>query len=477
MALAIVSVSAMAQINVAITDHFSPIPSATKKAWDNPALLDMKYASSLTDISGLYYNSNDERFGSFAARTYLKLKSVTIAGNAGYENGAKHNVRFCENVDIPTVYPYLTYDAIGGNLNLERYYFGGSIDVPLGKNWDVGASLSYKAGLFYRNIDPRPKDITSEFTISGGGAYSLNQSYKIALQADYMKYKQSCDITFMSELGEAKIYHMTGLGTHYSRFAGQGHDSYYNGHRYGGSATLMPANSGLHVDAEGHIEKVTYILSDLNNLPMARIDSRSLNAEVGYKTQDWGITGYTNILRRHGYENIFGDASTGQYPLIATLGMHLVNMTEAGIRTVASFHLNETVLSIMPQINWSHYSEAYREPSRSLLLDNLSAGSDIRVIMPIGKKFLLRGDVGYRIIPSLKSELKNVVTDSEDLNPFFDILTENFNVAASTRSSASVNIGGDFMFSKNRYALALDIYYSYLKGRNDISCFSLSFKF
>lgn len=428
-------------------------------------------------ISGSFFNSTHERFGEFYADTYLKMKNITVMGHAFYNNGARHDVRFCENVDVSKVYPYLTYDAIGGNLNLERYSFGGAVDVKLGNRWNVGASLSYDAGLYYRNVDPRPRDVTGEFNICIGGAYAPNQDYRIGVNAGYQKYRQSCDISFMSELGEATIYHLTGLGTHYSRFAGLGHNSYYSGHSFAAAASLYPVSSGVYFNIGGSIEKISRILSDLNNLPLVRLDNRSADIEVGWKTPAWGITAFGNINLRHGYENIFGDASTGQYPVIASLGMDLINSHDIGVRAAAETDIKKFSLTLTPEFLYSHYSEKYRYPERSLLLDSFMGGTDIGLDWIPSERFILRTVFGYRASTCLKGEMSDISSENPDLSPFIDILTGEFEAASSKGSEAKVEIGGDYMFGNNKYAISLDISYIHLPGANDISKFTLTFSF
>lgn len=470
------SVSAFAQIDSAIINHDSPVPRLTAEAWNNPALLPFKYSTSLTEIAGSFINSSGERYGEFKAETYMIKRNITLTANALYDNGARHNVRFCENADIPKVYPYLTYDAVGGNHNLERYAFGGSVSIALGKRWTIGVSGSYKAGLYYRNVDPRPKDITAMLDISAGTSYCLTDKYRLAVSCDYSKYKQTCEITFMSELGASKIYHMTGLGTHYFRFAGQGLSSYYNGHSYGGAFTLYPLSNGVYANICTHFEKINHILTDLNKLPMSMIDDRSLGIETGYRTSVWGVTAFCNLERRHGYENIFGDASTAQYPMIASLGMFLSNRTEFGLRGTSYFNIISTRLSISPEISYSHYSESYREPSKSLALDNLYAGTDASVTMPLKDRVILRAEASYRYIPALKDEVRNIVSENPDIEHFISILMNGYDNASTSRQYTSVKAGVDVLL-KNKYAVSFDASCSHLSGEAHVSTFSISFKF
>ena len=84
--------------------------------------------------------------------------------------------------------------------------------------------------------------MTGLLAVSAGAGRRIAGSYFGALSLNYAKYKQTDDIDFVSQLGVEKIYHLTGLGNHYCRFAGVGAESYYNGNRYGLTANLYPSS-------------------------------------------------------------------------------------------------------------------------------------------------------------------------------------------------------------------------------------------
>ncbi|MDE7437233.1 MAG: hypothetical protein K2M93_01990 [Muribaculaceae bacterium] len=475
--LLLIPLSAFAQIDEAIVEHSSTLPSLTESAWNNPALLSEKYESSLSSVAGSFYNSDKERFGEFKADSYMKLKSITISAHALYNNGAKHNVRFCENVDIDKIYPYLTYDAVGGNLNLERYAFGGEIGVKISDRWDAGGFISYNAGLFYRNVDPRPRIVTGDFKLGAGGAYSLNDNYKVGLYLNFDKYKQSCGITFMSELGASKIYHLTGLGSHYNRFAGLGNSTYYNGNSFGGAVTLLPSTEGIYANVSAHKGKMNLILEDLNKLPMSKIDTRDLSIEAGYKSKIWGVTAFTDILRKHGYENIFGDAASGQYPQIGTVAMHIINQNIYGVKGTVDLPIKRTVLSVTPAVGYSHYKELYRDPKRLLKCDNLTSSVEMKAISVIANRVIVRGGIKYNLVSPVTHDIVNVTTNNDDLTNYISILQEGYETATGTCHNFSASIGADLMICSNKYVIGIDATYVRDKLYGNHSLFSASFKF
>lgn len=473
----LISIKAFPQVGRSIMEHASSMYNLTEDAWINPALSPFKFSLSLSDISTGFYNSKCERYGEFNANAYIKMGNLTLSANALYNNGAKHNVRFCENVDVSKVYPYLTYDAIGGNLNLERYGFAGSVAIDLNDRWNIGGSASYAAGLFYRNVDPRPRDITGDLNLSAGASFSFTNDYAVALSVSYNKYKQSCDIDFKSELGWSTIYHMTGLGSHYKRFAGQGTSSYYNGNGIGINLTLFPIKRGIYANINFTRNNLTHILDDLNKLPMSKINAFSLKSEVGFKSRKWGITAFMDIERRHGYENIFGDAATGQFPLIGSLCMHIINNSSYGIYGTGDLSLGKTLISISPNVYYTHYCEIYREPRKKLVIDDINAGIDLKMTSCVSKKIILRGNIGYRLISPLKTKIENVATTEPDLVPFVDIIMDNYGNASHSGNNLAAGIGIDYLIHHGKYAIGLDASYNMYSRTDDTSIFTLTFKF
>lgn len=427
-----------------IAEHGSPLPELHDGAWENPALTAERYKSSLSHVSAIYHGQTSERFGRFEAGTYLKTGRLTLQANASYDNGALHNVRECENADPEIVYPYWTYDTIGGNMNLERYEFGGSVNVNLDGGWNVGASGNYLAGLYYRKVDPRPRNVSGILDLSVGVSRRV-KGYIVGLEANFRKYKQTCDIEFKSELGAAKIYHLTGLGTHYSRFAGSGDDSYYTGHRWGGSVTLLPVASGVYAHAGATSEEITHILTDLNKLPMAKLRVYTFVGAAGYSGRSWGAIAYCRTERRHGYENIFGDAVSNQYPQIGSLLMHMVDWEHCGVRGAWQRQIDAVMLSATADIGYTHWVEQHREPRIVAKGKCWHAGA--------GAKALWRAAEGWLITTQVQYTHRT----------------------AYEREMVYTRAGADYALTDGRYSIGLEL--SYAHDIQNIYTAALTFKF
>ena len=105
-----------------------------------------------------------------------------------------------------------------------------------------GVSLSYDAGLYYRNIDPRPRNTTGTLTSMQAWLCAHGPTTISACREHIEKYRQTCDLMFMRAKREKpRVYHLTGLGNHYARFAGTGYSNYYDGERHLARVTLVRA--------------------------------------------------------------------------------------------------------------------------------------------------------------------------------------------------------------------------------------------
>ena len=354
-----------------------PMLTVPSLSFGNPAVKQWQSGVSLSGVGAAYHNrGNDraklpimgdgERYFSFEAESYMKYKTSTLWGGAFYNNGKQFNLQGCETSDYQLVYPYVTADAVGGDMNLERYSFAGGYADERGR-WSWGGMIDYTAGLYYRNVDPRPRNVTGQFNMSAGAGYNVAGDYVAALSLHLRRYTQSSSIDFKSEMGVEKIYHLTGLGNHYARFAGLGLSSSYTGYRYGVSANLFPkSRRGVALSVFASRFTFDKILNDLNELPMASVWHNAVSAQAAWlqpgESVDWAVSADFDAYRRHGNENIFGDASSNIYPQIGTLGMYADNHFGAAMSALVSVHTERLRLWWKPQCGYSYREEVYADP-------------------------------------------------------------------------------------------------------------------
>ena len=242
-----------------ITENSSVYTSFFSLPYNNPVMKYRMYDYTLNEVSvgGDYRNESlpivvqmgdGFRYGFVDVNSFINKRKSSMWGKASYRNGIQKNVKWNETSDYLLLYPYVMGDTLGGDFKSERYYFGGGYTAESGRFiWGVDAS--YSATLGYRQVDPRPRNVTGELDFTLGAALTEVGYYRVGLSVNAFKYKQKNDIKFYNEQGNVTLYHFTGMGMDYYRFRGEKKETYYKGHRFGGSLNLLPeTKSGFTVN-------------------------------------------------------------------------------------------------------------------------------------------------------------------------------------------------------------------------------------
>ena len=244
------------------------------------------------------------------------------------------------------------------------------------------------------------KNVVGCLDASAGAAFLLGKDYYAGVSLAFRKYKQSNDIDFKSEMGVDKIFHLTGMGTHYRRFAGAGLDTYYDGYRYGLTADIYPSSGrGVFVSVDMSRFSFDNILSDFNKLPMASASHRAIEAEAGWLSGGertwWGVAARADAYRRHGRENIFGDAAAGIYPQIGSNEMYADNGTGAGLRGMWGCRFGDGVrFAAMADGAWNRRVTTYIEPWRHSRINAITAALSAGALVDLPHGWLAGADAG-----------------------------------------------------------------------------------
>lgn len=331
---------------------------------------------------GLFLQQGDGKhlvgFNAIAARTSGKFD---LQGGASYCAYERFDVRFNETADLEIVYPYVMADTVGGDLKGENYNFWGSC-AGSRNNFKWGVRGAYEARIESRNIDPRPKNVSSNFMLEAGFGYSFAH---VGIGTNI--YRQTNDIDFYSELGNANIYHLSGLLQHYTRFAGTNSTAYYDGNRYFINAEVGALSDNLLVSltyARFTLEKQ---LADLNNVPIASFAENTFDAAATYINPFVNTTVYCKTQTRTGTENIYGDATSNVYIKIAEEDQFRLRTHDIGLeltRQIASFKL---------AINAAHLwrCEEYSLPYQTLENKQIALGATLEYIKRLGNIDILVG--------------------------------------------------------------------------------------
>lgn len=349
----------------------------------NPSMQSFHYQHSLNTLNVGYdyrhattperWEEGDGHSRVFAdVDAYLHKGKATLWGNAYYVNGSTRNVRYNETTDFDLLYPYLMADTVGGKTQQEFYHFMGGFSYPLDKKWTIGAEGEYTARMEYRTRDPRPKNLTGDLRAKVGISYLLGGLHSIGAAVTARKYKQTNELKLYNEVSVPTIYHLTGLGNDYYRFRGVNTSTYYKGYGVGGMLTYSQKDQrGWFAQAEYEYTNIDKIISTLNELPMATLESDRFHGTVGYLMNDghqyYGANLDGEIYRKFGTENIFGTAQDNIYPQIASAEFYTSAQSRIGMET---FYQN--VLSGKSscggkwKLAYMGYSEKYQEPYRRL---------------------------------------------------------------------------------------------------------------
>ena len=442
----------------------------TPQAFVNPAMKQWMLPVSVSAIEVSYNRTRlnraiDAQQGEGAdaltacAESYMKYRTSTLWGAASYSNGHKFNPVWNESSDLSLIYPYVVADSIGGNIKSETYSLaGGYADHT--DSWAWGATISYVAGLSYRNVDPRPRNVSGRLDITAGGAWRIpSTDYRLGLSAGYMRYKQSGDIEFVNDLADNRIWHLTGLGTNYDRFSSQGYSHSYQGHRLSATVGLHP-QSGRGLSLTGGVERFMFdhILTSLNNMPLQSADETIRQFEAAWlqpgDRHDLAAAIDFMTGNRQGTENIFGDAAAGIYPQIGALRMYRHSITQASLRLLWQYRsMRATMVALTPRIAFSRSRQSYADPYRLMVLSAVTAGLEVAARQNFGHNRSLHASLTADFTSPTDCSLELTIDPTDPLGmqqaeiDRYDILSKSHRrIGASISATQAIN---------RRYALMI----------------------
>lgn len=378
----------------------------------NPALAGYRLPVGISELNaGFGQQGGVSRKGYFEGQTYLRTKNTTIQGHASYYNGFRFNSGIYENADPELLYPYLTADETGGRMDDETYSFGGTYNTSLADStWLIGVEGGYTALLECRRRDPRPKNTVGNLEVSVGGARRV-AAYWIALAVSARKYKQTNDISFVSEIGESKIYHTLGMGAQYSRFAGASRNSSYSGSAFGAAADIYPvSNIGFFASADLNHFSFNKILTALNRLPLASASENTLTAQAGWKGKNFTVSASLESALRKGKENIFGDPLGNVYPEIGSLTTFSARHLRASLDGAYSLRTGRSRWDLALSAAYDKARQKYLGFSTPRIMDvsNLDFRLDASMLRTIGSRVSLQAGAFGLVSANLSASIEGM---------------------------------------------------------------------
>lgn len=415
----------------------------------NPANMTAKREFSVSTLTAVYYDEKDKDGTRVNIGTYILLdRDTRVWGSAIYENRKRRDVKWNETSDIETVYPYLTADTVGGHMSGETYSFEGGYAKRAGR-WSIGGSFGYKALIEYRNVDPRPRNVSHDISLKAGASYAVNNRYGIGLAAQGGRYKQNCTIAFYNELGGQKEFHLTGLGMTYHRFDGGNYNSNYKGWEYGISAQFLPlSHNGILANASVTATTIDKQLSSVANITVNRLRTVTYSMSAGYMSTRMGCKAYVSMHKRKGAENIYGDPSGDIYPLISTTHPWTLDRNRYGLDGYVSVRRGRFSFSGMLDTGYNTYNEVYSLPVQWRKADDISGMLTLRA-QYCHKKNLIRIDIGG----GLRLNVSNGLNLTQAPNPYaMRVIKASFDKQTSDAHKLLANVEWSHLLS-GRYAL------------------------
>ncbi len=424
MAGAATSVDSTGSFYGTVGQHTIDNRRAMTLTWVNPAMKAYESGTSLSQVQGEFHWREDGNAGAinpqlgtgettwkFDASSYMKYKTSTLWGHASYENGKTRNVTWNETSDLTTVYPYVLADSVGGDMKLERYNFSGGWTDTYGR-WDLGATMGYTAGLYYRSVDPRPRNITARLEAAVGAGYHVSDAVLVSAMVGFEKYKQTNAVEFYSDLGSRRLLHLAGLASHYARFAGNGLSTYYKGYTWHGGLNLM-VQEHWWLSAVATHTSMEHVLRDLNNLPIVDLNHNEINAEAAYfASTELAFVANARVARRVGTENIFGEPSSGVYDQIASHDRYFNNIFAASLQAQYTMPLGSVRLQLVPQVGYDHNNQYHNTLDNREYTSRLMGGAQVKALCNVGKH-LITAHVKATYSDSVSDDWDIVVTDDE----------------------------------------------------------------
>lgn len=405
----------------------------------SPAAALFRYHCSRTEVdTRLDWRQEDEAYisgegdgelkGSFNVESYLRLNERSAAfARVGYTNGVRRNVVWNTSSDLRELYPYIVADSIGGDLDTEQYYFEGGYTRYDGRI-NYGISGAYRALHEYRQVDPRPRNQTSDLKLNLSAGY-LFARHTLTADLGLRIYKQDQSVSYYNQNGVNTIqFHMLGLGAYHGRFSGSGSNALatnFKGTGYTAALVLAP-RTGRGWSAMLRYEgmTITQYIKSQNNLPLTELETQTLTGSVAYRSisseMNWGVEAEAEYSLRQGTEAVSDSGSNQENNILERFTMYRNHLYKARVKGLAEWKGSCMTGSLMPELSYFRSEADYLYPYREMTLSWLTAGIEAKLQFD-RKRWLWDTTLGAGYTPMLDNSL--TLPDSMQTDPIHSIIT------------------------------------------------------
>ncbi len=456
----------------AIESHKSPIKAVTSLAYEtNPAAMYYRHETSLTGLvaTGSYSHSDEAEvmqegrghtLGDIGVDTYMRMSDKSVVwGNASFTTGMVRDVKWSSAAEYDRLHPYVVGDSVGGNRTTRRYAFGGGYSGRSGR-WTWGADVSYIAAIYYRDRDPRIKDVVSDLTIKLGATYSLSTQYALGVSGGLTVYNQDCDVEFYNPMNNIFEYALTGLGTTYVRFNGSENPA-YEGFGYNAALQFVPkTGQGLNMTVAYDNYEINQILRDNNNLTLTSLASHNLRGEAGYLSKlgqmTVGVVADVSWQRRIGTEHLYGSGESNIYPEIGSRDQYYMDEVVAVLTLPIELRCAQHRITAMPRMEYVYTHEHYMRPSRDLEMQRLSPGVSMDYGCRVSEKLSVGATIGGAY--GFSKSGNRVLTGLDPRSSIGEMVNHNFDMSVADRAELHCGISATRMIDA-KMALSIEMAY------------------
>lgn len=377
--------------------------------------------------------------------TFLRLNAESaVWGSASYMTGKEKDVTWNSTSDYDLLNPYVLADTIGGDTHRERYGFSGGYATRLDR-WLLGCEAVFRADHEYRDVDPRMRSIVTDLTLRGGAGVETSR-HLLGAAVEGNVYKQTNDVEFYRELGVSPEYHMTGLGTEYSRFAGDNCSVYYKGGGIGVNLNAEPLEDegvygGLSLWRRGYER----ILADLNSLPITRLVYNTIDITAGWKkVRKRHLALYGNFLftKRSGDENIVGKSDSQYYPILGRLTLYKNYLTDANVNAIYGAEQGGSSWFVKARTGVRGNRERYVYPERKQDRTHLYALLAGQWQRPLSPRLALGTDADVAHYKNISSDI--VMPYANMTAPFTAMVNYKHRYVTADYTAINVKVRGDY---------------------------------
>jgi len=391
---------------------------------------------------------------------YLDASSIkrlsdkdAFEGRITYLNGKRKGIKWNSGSDYDLLYPYVLADSLSGDLSRESYIFHGSYSHKTGRFF-LGGKAEYRALHEFRQVDPRPRAISSDFKISLSGGCQVG-NHLLDLTAGYRRYHQSLAVDFANIRGaNTTEFHMTGLGSHFTRFSGT---TAFTNTRYRGQGMSLALDylpfmdAGISAGAAYSLFNSVRHLVNQNEAPITELTTHKLTAYAFYKHDlergFWAAGANGGAEFRRGRENIVSNLITGNFETLLEMEMYSKDEFTAeiwGELSIGDFRAR-------PSFEFTESDASYRYPGRKMNITILSADIPASFGFRIGETPLrISAGAGVDYSPANIFSIPVEYTMPlllEDMRDQFDVLTDTrIRLLGSVLASRDIGKGMELTF-------------------------------